>query len=274
MSIFSRLKKAKKAAEDHKKAAESPAAEPKPPPVPYKHKPTHAAEDALAASPMAWSPEETRARIAAARKHRAQKSISSAPPSTSRTAYQSYSHSRANSEINLPTRAIHRARSDLSIDSVIQKSRRQTFQPPPPSRGRQPVRSGEDYSLYPSQGFHAVSTPANQVAEQPLPPLPQVHTAGDYHALSAPRIPTPDGLHTVSAPQLQFSEEFHGFSAPREAPSPPLRKPKSQYFSRSGSNTSLMGRKSPLCNVSVGEVDDILSHSSDNSAYSRASSRE
>ena len=71
MSIFSKVKKAKKAAEEHKKAAAQ-TEEAKPPPAPYKHVVSHAAQDALAATPTTWSPEESRARIAAARKRRSE----------------------------------------------------------------------------------------------------------------------------------------------------------------------------------------------------------
>ncbi|KAL8971202.1 MAG: hypothetical protein Q9197_003398 [Variospora fuerteventurae] len=63
MSIFSKIKGAKKAAEKHKqaKASEIPV-EKKDAPVPYRHIPTHAAADALTGTPSSWR-EEDRAAI-------------------------------------------------------------------------------------------------------------------------------------------------------------------------------------------------------------------
>lgn len=63
MSIFAKIKGAKKAAEKHKqaKASEVPA-ERKDAPVPYRHVPTHAAVDALTGAPSSWR-EEDRAAI-------------------------------------------------------------------------------------------------------------------------------------------------------------------------------------------------------------------
>lgn len=63
MSIFSKIKGAKKAAAQHKqaKASEIPV-EKKDIPVPYRHIPTHAAVDALTGAPSSWR-EEDRAAI-------------------------------------------------------------------------------------------------------------------------------------------------------------------------------------------------------------------
>ncbi|KAL8691546.1 MAG: hypothetical protein Q9224_004153 [Gallowayella concinna] len=63
MSIFSKIKGAKKAADKHKqaKATEIPV-EVKAAPVPYRHIPTHAAVDALTGAPSSWR-EEDRAAI-------------------------------------------------------------------------------------------------------------------------------------------------------------------------------------------------------------------
>ena len=63
MSIFSKIKGAKKAADKHKqaKSTEIPV-EIKDTPVPYRHIPTHAAVDALTGAPASWR-EEDRAAI-------------------------------------------------------------------------------------------------------------------------------------------------------------------------------------------------------------------
>ncbi|KAF2106929.1 hypothetical protein BDV96DRAFT_310809 [Lophiotrema nucula] len=109
MSIFSRVKKAKKAAEEYKKAVIQ-TEEAKPPPATYKHVVSHAAQDALAATPTRWSPEESRARIATARKTRSEMVVSA--PATA-------NHSRANSERNSPSGPVLRSKSDMSIGSVM-----------------------------------------------------------------------------------------------------------------------------------------------------------
>ena len=54
MSIFSKIKGAKKAAKDHKQAQNGAAPETVDKPVPYKHVPTHAAIDAMAGAPASY----------------------------------------------------------------------------------------------------------------------------------------------------------------------------------------------------------------------------
>ncbi|KAK5244332.1 hypothetical protein LTR16_007641, partial [Cryomyces antarcticus] len=67
MSIFSKIKGAKQAADQHK--APPAAADDKPKPAPYKHVPTHAAVDALSGAPSSWKAED-RERIMAQNKRR------------------------------------------------------------------------------------------------------------------------------------------------------------------------------------------------------------
>ena len=62
MAFFSKLKKAKEAAQEHKK--EVAAQEQPKPKVPYKHIPVHAGTDALSATPTTIRSEELRERIA------------------------------------------------------------------------------------------------------------------------------------------------------------------------------------------------------------------
>ncbi|KEQ66860.1 uncharacterized protein M437DRAFT_39021 [Aureobasidium melanogenum CBS 110374] len=103
MSIISKLKGAKKAADDHKAKTEQ---EPKPATatVPYKHVPTHAATDAMTSSPGGWKAEE----IAYQNKARLSRigSDYSTRPSTS---YASTSRSNSRPGFN-------RANSDSSLD--------------------------------------------------------------------------------------------------------------------------------------------------------------
>jgi hypothetical protein len=109
MKFFSKLRKAKGAAEEYKKAAAA-QEEPKPR-VPYKHIPTHAAQDALASAPTYVGTVNLQARIAEAKRSvpptptlarsRSMQSMRSYPASSSRpsssSAHASPSHSRASS---------------------------------------------------------------------------------------------------------------------------------------------------------------------------------
>lgn len=119
MSIFSKVKNAKKAAEEHKRASSQAQAEIKPP-TRYKHIPTHAAQDALSCAPTSWSVEESRAKISAA--HRRKSDLS-----------RKSNFVRTSSEPAMASRDyIHRTESDLSIDSVITKQRHSSYQSPSP----------------------------------------------------------------------------------------------------------------------------------------------
>ncbi|ERF71069.1 hypothetical protein EPUS_03350 [Endocarpon pusillum Z07020] len=81
MSIFSKLRRAKQAA-DSQKEKNNAAAETKPKPAPYKHIPTHAASDALLGAP-AGRREEDRKAILAQHQRRSQYNLSRNPSSLS-----------------------------------------------------------------------------------------------------------------------------------------------------------------------------------------------
>jgi hypothetical protein len=128
MKFFSKLRKAKGAAEEYKKAA-AVQEEPKPR-VPYKHIPTHAAQDAMASAPTSVGTANLHARIAEAKRSvpptptlarsRSLQSIRTYSAPTSRASGSSTpvspSHSRASSFGG-------RSSSDLSIGSVMQSKR-------------------------------------------------------------------------------------------------------------------------------------------------------
>lgn len=119
MSIFSKVKNAKKAAEQHKRASSQAQADFKPP-ARYKHIPTHAAQDALSCAPTSWTVEESRAKISAAHRRKSDLSRKSSFVQTS-------------SEPAMASRGyIHRTESDLSTDSVITKQRHSSYQSPSP----------------------------------------------------------------------------------------------------------------------------------------------
>ena len=100
MSIFSKIKGAKKAAKDHKQAQQAPAPETVDKPVPYKHIPTHAAIDAMAGAPASYR-DADRAEIKATNEKRrsmvAQSSSGKTSPLNRNSSYASssnYSYSR------------------------------------------------------------------------------------------------------------------------------------------------------------------------------------
>jgi len=128
MALFTKFKKAKEAAVEHKKTTA--AQETKPPAAPYKHVPTHAAQDALNAQPTTLKPAELQARIAAARKRRA--SSYQPPLATRHSVYHSCESSRASSRTpsvaglsssSTPPSLKGKGVSDPTIDAVMKRPR-------------------------------------------------------------------------------------------------------------------------------------------------------
>jgi hypothetical protein len=194
MSIFSRVKKAKKAAAEHKKAVEVQAGEVNPPPPPYKHVPTHAALDALAATPMMYSPEENRARIAAARKTYSERSASASVTTVS-SAQRTYAHPRANNEVKRATHPAYRPWKDLSIGSVIQQPQVHIQQSKLSTQNSLSTMSHEtNYSQLPSD-FQAFGQPR----DAPAPPRgPKAYRASHAASGSLSETRRKSPLSTVS----------------------------------------------------------------------------
>ena len=128
MALFTKFKKAKEAAVEHKKTTA--AQETKPPAAPYKHVPTHAAQDALNAQPTTLKPAELQARIAAARKRRA--SSYQPPLATRHSVYHSCESSRASSRTpsvagfssgSTPPSLKGKGINDPTIDAVMKRPR-------------------------------------------------------------------------------------------------------------------------------------------------------
>jgi len=139
MAFFTKFKKAKDAAVEHKKAAA--AQETKPPAAPYRHIPTHAAQDALNVQPTVLKPEELQARIAAARKRRASYSNYQAqtPMATRHSVYHSTASSRASSRApsialsprSSPPSLKGKEREEMSIDGVVKRARSASYHSSP-----------------------------------------------------------------------------------------------------------------------------------------------
>jgi hypothetical protein len=126
MPLFTKFKKAKDAAIEHKKTVA--AEQVKAPAPPYKHVPTHAKQDALATQPTTLRPEELQARIAAARQRRAVSWQSTVPSrhSVYHSCGSSRASSRANSIANFPAGSTPpslrgRGSSAESIDTILRR---------------------------------------------------------------------------------------------------------------------------------------------------------
>jgi hypothetical protein len=126
MPLFTKFKKAKDAAVEHKKTAA--VEHDKPPAAPYKHVPTHAKQDALATQPTTVRPEELQARIAAARKRRA--SSYQSPVASRHSVYHSCESSRATSRTNSTAEFVPmsastsfkgKGKSAESIDTILRR---------------------------------------------------------------------------------------------------------------------------------------------------------
>jgi hypothetical protein len=126
MPLFTKFKKAKDAAVEHKKTVA--AEQVKEPAPPYRHVPTHAKQDALATQPTTVRPEELQARIAAARKRRAVSWQSTVPSrhSVYHSCESSPASSRANSIANFPSGSTRPSLSGTgssaeSIDTIMRR---------------------------------------------------------------------------------------------------------------------------------------------------------
>lgn len=207
MPFFSKIKKAKEAADEHKKeVAAQVEAKPK---IPYKHVPVHAGIDALSATPTTIRTDELREKIAAARRSRSVSAVS-APSRSASTVYQSVhspaSRSRPSSVISSANHSRNgslgkRTNSDLSISTMMQ-SHQET-----PSRGRQPVR--RDYFSNPP-GVPAVpQLPAHHRPSKPQKPQKPVSSrssAKRRSPLSAMSI-TEDGMLELTPSQKNVTNQ-------------------------------------------------------------------
>lgn len=166
MAFFTKFKKAKEAAVEHKKSAA--AQETKPPSAPYRHIPTHAAQDALNVQPTTLKPAELQARVAAARKRRASYSAYQSPMSTRHSIYHSTENSRASSRA--PSIAYSpqstspslkgKGRDDQSIDGLVKRARSASYRHSPAMTSAH-LQQGEYFPQIP-EGPLALPPPVSQ----------------------------------------------------------------------------------------------------------------
>ncbi|KAL8960993.1 MAG: hypothetical protein Q9193_002389 [Seirophora villosa] len=173
MSIFSKIKGAKKAAAQHKqaKASEIPV-EKKDIPVPYRHIPTHAAVDALTGAPSSWR-EEDRAAIKDHHKRRSLMTRNSSMLSGTLHPSSSYTGSEFSNGGMMPAASSSR-QSPNRLDTRRSYQGTGHYQPSPlVSNGVSPTGSEHSNS---SSSSHLVEIPR----VQHLPPSSRASTHGHH----------------------------------------------------------------------------------------------
>ncbi|OCL07576.1 hypothetical protein AOQ84DRAFT_364848 [Glonium stellatum] len=234
MSIFSKVKNAKKAAEQHKRASSQAQAEVKPP-TPYKHVPTHAAQDALSCAPTSWSAEESRAKISAANRRKSDMSRRS-------------SFVRANSEPAMASRGhIQRTESDLSIDSVITKQRHSShpspsqysysgYVPPPRSRSYLTNASSSSSMVMKRSPLSNTSTEEEEDAELAESSKNSTHSSTSSQAIEM-KLTTSRETKTKSSESKSKTPTVE-ITSPNgeEEPARAAEKTKGRYFSHRSSS--------------------------------------
>jgi hypothetical protein len=152
MSIWGKLRRAKRAA-DEQKDKNSAGADSKPKPAPYRHVPTHAASDALLGAPATWREEDKKA-IQAQHQRRSQINMSRNPSSLSNVTTLNRDQSFTSKDYihGMPDYRNHYPRDRTSTTSVPRKgqltsnpsttrsSLRSQFSPPEQSFGHSTVR--------------------------------------------------------------------------------------------------------------------------------------
>ncbi|KAL8659230.1 MAG: hypothetical protein Q9202_007225 [Teloschistes flavicans] len=163
MSIFSKIKGAKKAADKHKKAksTEIPV-EQKDVPIPYRHIPTHAAIDALTGAPASWR-EEDRAAIKYQHHRRSMITRNNSAMSSGGTLYHNNSYSGSDFSSYGMTAAPSTRPSSSKLDTRRSYQGPGQYQPSPlGSTGPSPTGSEHSNS---SSSSHLVELPV--VAPRP-----------------------------------------------------------------------------------------------------------
>ncbi|KAL8852658.1 MAG: hypothetical protein Q9221_002418 [Calogaya cf. arnoldii] len=171
MSIFSKIKGAKKAADKHKHAKSTVVpVEIKDTPIPYRHIPTHAAVDALTGAPASWR-EEDRAAIKHQHKRRSQMTRNSSTLSGTLHPSSSYAGSDFSNYGMMPA---GNAASGSSRPSPARLDTRRSiqgtghYQPSPLASNR----------VSPVSSEHSNSSSSSQLVE--LPPVSRIQQHGQY----------------------------------------------------------------------------------------------
>ncbi|KAI4286483.1 MAG: hypothetical protein L6R35_004264 [Caloplaca aegaea] len=222
MSIFSKIKGAKKAAEKHKqaKASEIPV-EKKDAPVPYRHIPTHAAADALTGTPSSWR-EEDRAAIQHHHKRRSMMTRNSSMISGTLHPSSSYTGSEFSNGVGPAASSSRPSPTRLETRKSYQGTGH--YQPSPlGSNGVSPTGSEHSNS---SSSSHLVELPR----VQHLPPSSRASVHG-HHLSPMGNTPRTTTRKLGEAPQLSTPpSRVLPVTAPVVAPTPVNPKKRSWGF--------------------------------------------
>ncbi|KAL8857605.1 MAG: hypothetical protein Q9178_005770 [Gyalolechia marmorata] len=230
MSIFSKIKGAKKAADKHKqaKSTEVPV-EIKDTPVPYRHIPTHAAVDALTGAPASWR-EEDRAAIKHQHKRRSMMTRNSSTLSGTLHPSSSYTGSDFSNYGKIPGTAMGSSRpSPTRLDTRRSYHGTGHYQPSPlASNGVSPVASD-----------HSSSSSSSQLIE--LPPVSKFQQHGQHgphgqHLSPMDNAPRTTARKLGEAPLFDAPpERVFPVTTPATAPSPVNAKKRSWGFMKRNS---------------------------------------
>ncbi|MCJ1338410.1 hypothetical protein MMC09_003698 [Bachmanniomyces sp. S44760] len=194
MSIFSKIKGAKKAAKDHKVSSQAEITD-KPAPTPYKHVPTHAAVDALSGAPSTWK-EEDRELIIAHHKRRS-------------------AMVRNDSDLSAVTSLNTSINRSSSSPSFYANSHRMSSQPKLETR-----RSHLGYA-----GYEGYASARNNFPKSPLGSN-QISPTGSSNNSTSSR--SSQALEMNRAPEVNIFEHIHKPTYRNVGEAPLLRNPPSQ----------------------------------------------
>ncbi|KAL8733224.1 MAG: hypothetical protein Q9166_002241 [cf. Caloplaca sp. 2 TL-2023] len=228
MSVFSKIKGAKKAADKHKqaKASEVPV-EVKDTPVPYRHIPTHAAVDALTGAPSSWR-EEDRAAIKHQHKRRSLMTRNSSTLSGTLHPSSSYTGSDFSNHYGMMPAASNAGPSPTRLDTRRSYHGTGHYQPSPlASSGVSPVGSE-----------HSSSSSSSQLIE--LPPVSRFqygqHAQHGQHLSPLDNAPRATTRKLGEAPLFDTApERVVPAKAPVAAPTPVNGKKQSWGFMKRNS---------------------------------------
>ncbi|KAL8936240.1 MAG: hypothetical protein Q9216_005039 [Gyalolechia sp. 2 TL-2023] len=223
MSIFAKIKGAKKAANQHKqaKASEVPV-EKKDVPVPYRHVPTHAAVDALTGAPSSWREED---RVAIKHQHKRRSIMTRNSSALSGTLYPSSSYTGSDfSSYGMMPAASSSRPSPARLDT------RRSYQGPSHYH-RSPLASN---GVSPTGSEHSNSSSSSQLIELPPAPRPQQH---GHHLSPMDNTPRTTSRKLGEAPLYDtIPETIVPIKQPSTTPAPVNSKKRSWGFMKRNSH--------------------------------------
>ncbi|MCJ1473942.1 hypothetical protein MMC13_002598 [Lambiella insularis] len=218
MSIFSKFRNAKKAAEKHKNAQAAKDTEPKAI-APYRHVPTHAAIDALSGAPSAWQHEDRAAIQFQNNKRRSQMIRNDSTLSTAtshntainRNSSFNSSDTYGTREIRLEMRRSHMGHQgyDHYTDNPGYRSSRHMAKSPLASTQISPIETASNSSSSSSQVLELANSTNTPYIQEPAPEPTQAYP----RYVHQPQAHRTHYLQDSTATQTQYLEEPNVFDS-------------------------------------------------------------